>query len=150
MGARQAPGGELGSVQQVAGLGGGRTQKAEAMHESLEMDGERERERWRWAGGGGVEERERQERTKNSTGDKPPPSPPPATQHKLAKPGSVKHRKHLKPCIWFPGLPIALPGEPHGQKPVRHDQITPDPAESTLTLKSHYRGSSLDSFRPRT
>lgn len=88
MGARQAPGGELESVQQVAGLGGGRTQKAEAMHESLEMDGERDGE------GGGVEERERQERTKNSTGDKPPPSPPPATQHKLAKPGSVKHRKH--------------------------------------------------------
>ena len=44
MGARQAPGGELESVQQVAGLGGGRTQKAEAMHESLEMDGERDGE----------------------------------------------------------------------------------------------------------
>ena len=40
MGARQAPSGELESVQQVAGLGGGRTEKAEAMHESLVMDGE--------------------------------------------------------------------------------------------------------------
>ena len=57
MGARQAPSGELESVQQVAGLGGGRTEKAEAMHESLVMDGEGggreggvERERQREAG----------------------------------------------------------------------------------------------------